>query len=160
MPFSYLSCSLGMKKLYVQLFEPLLARFALTQLEMDIILFLSNNPEWDTARDIVEMRHLAKSHVSVGIEKLARRGILERFYRDGNRKTIHLRLLPEAEEIVREGQRLQQRYTELLVADFSREEKAQIDTLLDRITRNANRALFHPNGSETEKHNIGGARYE
>ena len=53
--------SRGAGKLYGLLFTPLLERHTLTQLEADIILFLANNPEYDTARDIVEKRHLAKT---------------------------------------------------------------------------------------------------
>ena len=79
--------------------------------------------------------------MSTVIEALVRRGILERFYRDGNRKTIHLRLLPAAWEIARRGQAIQQQYSELLVADFSPEEKALLDGFLDRIARNVNHAL-------------------
>ena len=59
--------SRGMEKLYSALFSPLLERCGLTQLEADILMFLANNPEYDTARDIVEKRRLAKSHVSVGV---------------------------------------------------------------------------------------------
>lgn len=149
MTFSFFSRSQGMKKLYGKLFEPLLTQYALTQLEMDILLFLANNPQWDTARDIVELRHLTKSHVSMGIEALVRRGILERFYRDGNRKTIHLRLLPAAWEIARQGQAIQQQYSGLLVADFSPEEKALLDGFLDRIARNVNHALAKQDIAET-----------
>ena len=150
MTFSFFSRSQGMKKLYGKLFEPLLTQYALTQLEMDILLFLANNPQWDTARDIVELRHLTKSHVSMGIESLVRRGILERFYRDGNRKTIHLRLLPAAWEIARQGQAIQRQYSELLVADFSPEEKALLDGFLDRIARNVNHALAKQDITENE----------
>ena len=74
--------SQGIRKLYCSLFTPLLERRGLTQLEMDILLFLANNPEYDTARDIVEKRHLAKSHVSVGVDALAGRGLLERQLRE------------------------------------------------------------------------------
>ena len=59
--------SQGLRKLYGQLFAPLLERLGLTQLEMDILLFLANHPWKDTARDIVELRYLAKSHVSSGV---------------------------------------------------------------------------------------------
>ena len=63
--------SQGLRKLYCGLFTSMLESWGLTQLEADILLFLANNPEYDTARDIVEVRHLAKSHVSAGIEALA-----------------------------------------------------------------------------------------
>ena len=107
---SFFTRSQGLRKLYCGLFTPMLERRALTQLEVDILLFLANNPAYDTARDIVERRHLAKSHVSAGIEALAGRGLLERWKRADNRKTIHLRLTEAAGPVVAEGRAVQRQY--------------------------------------------------
>ena len=136
--------SQGIRKLYCSLFTPLLERRGLTQLEMDILLFLANNPEYDTARDIVEKRHLAKSHVSVGIDALAGRGLLARQMREGNRKTIHLVLTEAAAPIVEEGRAVQRQYGETLLAGFTEEEKEELFRLLDQIGENVDAALRAP----------------
>ena len=133
--------SQGIRKLYCSLFTPTLERRGLTQLEMDILLFLANNPACDTARDIVEKRHLAKSHVSVGIDALAGRGLLARQMREGNRKTIHLILTEAAAPIVEEGRAVQRQYGELLLAGFTEEEKEELFRLLDQIGENVDAAL-------------------
>ena len=131
----------GMRKLYGSLFAPLLARHALTQTEADVLMFLANNPKYDTARDMVEHRHLAKSHVSASVDALAERGLLERFYRDGNRKTIHLRLTAQARPIVEEGARLQNRFGALIIAGLSEEEVLQLDALMRRMQQNVDALL-------------------
>ena len=136
--------SQGIRKLYCSLFTPTLERRGLTQLEMDILLFLANNPACDTARDIVEKRHLAKSHVSVGIDALAGRGLLARQMREGNRKTIHLILTEAAAPIVEEGRAVQRQYGELLLAGFTEEEKEELFRLLDQIGENVDAALRAP----------------
>lgn len=133
--------SQGLRKLYGNLCAPLLARHGLTQLELDIILFLANNPEYDTARDIVEKRHLAKSHVSMGIDNLAGRGLLERSTRDGNRKTIHLHLTGEAAPIVAEGRAAQRQYGALLFTGFTAEDFRLLASLMDRVAGNMDAAL-------------------
>lgn len=133
--------SQGIRKLYCSLFTPMLERRGLTQLEMDILLFLANNPACDTARDIVEKRHLAKSHVSVGIDALAGRGLLVRQMREGNRKTIHLVLTEAAAPIVEEGRAVQRQYGELLLAGFTEEEREELFRLLDQIGENVDAAL-------------------
>ncbi len=133
--------SQGMRKLYCGLFTPLLERWDLTQLEMDILLFLANNPPFDTARDIVEKRHLAKSHVSVGVESLAGRGFLERQRREGNRKTIHLHLTEAAAPVIREGRAVQQQYVQMLLAGFSEAEKNGLFRLLEKMGENVETAL-------------------
>ena len=127
--------SQGLRKLYCGLFTSMLESWGLTQLEADILLFLANNPEYDTARDIVEVRHLAKSHVSAGIEALAGRGLLEREKLAGNRKTIHLRLTEAA------GQAVQRQYGELLLAGLAEGEREELFRLLERIGENVDAAL-------------------
>ena len=134
--------SRGLGRLYLRLFAPLLEEWGLTQTEADILLFLANNPEYDTARDMVEKRHLAKSHISAGIGALAGRGLLERFWLEGNRKTIHLRLTPAAAPIVEAGRAVQARYGQILFAGFTPEEREVLARLLDRAADNVDRALL------------------
>ena len=136
--------SRGLGKLYIRLFAPLLAKYGLTQTEADILMFLANNPEYDTAHDMVEKRHLAKSHISAGVDVLSGRGLRERYRREGNRKTIHLRLTEAAQPVVQEGRRLQRRYGQLLLAGFTRAEKDQLRRLLDRVAYNVDAALEAP----------------
>ena len=116
-------------------------RYGLTQLEADILLFLANNPECDTARDIVEIRHLAKSHVSVGVDSLAERGLLRRLRLDGNRKTIHLRLTDAAAPIVEQGRAIQHAYAGLIFDGFSEAQRQELFRLLDRVSENVDAAI-------------------
>lgn len=138
---SFFIRSRGLGKLYTRLFAPLLERCGLTQTEMDILLFLANHPEYDTARDMVEKRHLAKSHISAGIDALAARGLLERRFQAGNRKTIHLRLTGAAAPIVQEGQAIQRQYGKSLFAGFSEAEIRRLVRMLDRVAENVDAAL-------------------
>ena len=82
----------------------------MTQIELDVLLFLANHPGLDTAKDIVEIRRLTKSHVSAAVEGLSQKGYLLRVRRPDNRKLIHLTLLPEAAPVVADGQASQQAF--------------------------------------------------
>ena len=64
------------KKYYTVQFEGAAAAYGLNQLEIDILLFLHNNPELCTASDICRYRALAKSNVSAAVERLRSRGVL------------------------------------------------------------------------------------
>ena len=59
-------------------------------MELDILLFLANNPSFDTATDIIEVRYLSKSQVSFSIKLLEQWGYLRKEYLGCNRKTAHL----------------------------------------------------------------------
>ena len=88
------------KRYYAACFQALAGEYGLNQLEIDILLFLHNNPDCNTASDIVELRGLAKSNVSTAIERLRREGYLRVMPDRGNRRKRRLYLLPERESTV------------------------------------------------------------
>lgn len=53
---------------------------------MDILLFLANNPEHNTAKDICRMRGHKSGIVSVHVERLVNDGLLERQEMPGDRR--------------------------------------------------------------------------
>lgn len=65
-------------KFYTHQFSPFLARTGLSMREVHVLLFLANNPSYDTARDVTEFRGLSKSQVSQAVELLAAERILRR----------------------------------------------------------------------------------
>ena len=60
------------KKYHAARFEAASVQYGLNQLEIDILLFLHNNPDCRTASDICRYRGLAKSNVSAAVELCAR----------------------------------------------------------------------------------------
>lgn len=122
--------------LYEQCIHAACTQHGLIKTEMDILLFLHNNPGFDTATDIVKLRHLSKSHVSKSIQSLKERGWLTTFYQDNNRRTIHLKLCKAADAAIADGLQAQNRFASVLLADFTEEEKKQLQALLCRIMNN------------------------
>ena len=62
----------------------------LPQTAFDILMFLANNPEFCTARDIVEVRKLKANLVSVNVDKLVCDGYLERHAIESDRRKTEL----------------------------------------------------------------------
>ena len=63
---------------------------ALTQTEADILAYLGNNPDRDTASDIVDYRGIPKGYVSKAVDALMSRGYLHREKDEADRRRIHL----------------------------------------------------------------------
>ena len=63
---------------YSAVCKPLCQKLHLPQTAFDILMFLANNPNYTTARDIVEVRHIKANLVSVNVDKLVQEGFLER----------------------------------------------------------------------------------
>lgn len=128
-------------KLYQRLLAPARERTGLTQAELDILLFLANNPAYDTASDIVVRRRLAKSNVSVGIRSLEAKGLLRRRPDSRDRRVDHLELTDAAQTPIELGREGQRQFGALLLQSFSPEERAQLERLTERIQQNVSRAL-------------------
>ena len=104
----------AIKTLYSKCVEKVCEQHGITRMELDILLFLANNPLFDTATDIVEVRYLSKSQVSASIKTLEKGGYLEKYYEDDNRKTVHLRICDTASPIIADGQAAQEKFLEVL----------------------------------------------
>ena len=117
--------------------KPLCRELGLTQTAFDILMFLANNPAYDTAADIVRIRMLTKSHVSGALKRLETDGYLCTAYHAGNRKTIHLSLTEKADAIIKEGRRTQERFGKQLFDGFSPEQLDMLKQLLQRMYQNA-----------------------
>ena len=124
------------KSLYSECMEPVCKKHDLTRMELDILMFLANNPEFTTATEIVENRQLTKSHVSLAVNTLTRKGFLTRSFSEKNRKTIHLTVGENAREIIEDGRNSQQEFGGILFRDFSKEDKEALSHLLSKLEQN------------------------
>lgn len=127
----------AMRSLYSAQLDAVGREFGLARVELDILLFLANNPQFDTATDIVERRCISKAHVSQSVKSLEQRGYLERRYVGDNRRTIHLRLLEGAQAAVDAGRQAQTRCFASLLEGFGEDEVEQLRSFLGRISDNA-----------------------
>lgn len=122
--------------IYDRLLMPVCDKYGLSYIEMTILLFLANNPTLNTAKDIVEKRHIAKSHVSVSVKSLCEKGLLRGEYRDGNHKLVRLSILPAAEDMIREGREIQKEYVRILTQNLTEEEINTLKNCIQKIGLN------------------------
>ncbi len=129
------------KELYDLKIKPIADCFSLTAMELSILLFLANNPEHDTATEIVEMRHLTKSHVSTSVRSLEENGYLKKEHRNGDHRTTHLVLQPPSQEIISAGRKAQADFMSILTGNFSEDEIRKLEEFVGRMNDNVCRAL-------------------
>ena len=94
----------------------------LTRTELNVMLFLYNNPAYDRAADIVSHRGIAKSHVSLSVASLEEKGLLRRRYSELDRRTAHLELLEQGQRIAAQAREKQVQYFSALYRGVSPEE--------------------------------------
>ena len=103
--------------------------------EIHVLLFLANHPCQDTARDVTELRGLAKSQVSQAVEVLTSRGLLARRADGEDRRVVHLMITEEGAPLAREAQAVQAACGQRLLAGLDKEEQAVFLNLLERVLR-------------------------
>ena len=67
---------------YAQYRKKVMMRYHLSAAEVDILLFLANNSQFDLATDIVRVRKMQKSHVSLAVNGLCEKGYLRNVRRN------------------------------------------------------------------------------
>ncbi|MDO4602570.1 MAG: MarR family transcriptional regulator [Eubacteriales bacterium] len=128
-------------KLHEGMLKQICVKYDLTLIEANIISFLHNNPEKDTAGDIVELRMLSKGNVSQGVELLSGKGLLLRIPDKEDRRKVHLSLSEKAFPITEEIELEKRTFQEELFSGFSEDDKKTLEDLSRRIMENTEKAL-------------------
>lgn len=124
------------KHLYENRCKVIIDKYHLTKNEIDILLFLANNPSYDTSRDIVEYRAISKSHVCKSVDSLLRKGYLKDEQDQRDRRLIHLKLQPEVMPIVREAQQMQRDFFNTIYRGIPVEELETVKAALRKMACN------------------------
>ena len=126
---------------YNAMCKPLCRKLGLPQTAFDILMFLGNNPEYKTARDIVEVRNIKANLVSVNVDRLVGDGYIIRKETEGDRRKTQLICTPAADEIIKEGQALQKDFLEHLFDNMDTATKEAFFTGMKQIENNLDKIL-------------------
>lgn len=99
---------------YSVICKPLCQEMKLPQTAFDILMFLSNNPQYKTARDILEVRKIKANLVSINVDKLVKEGYLERREVAGDRRKTELVCTSQADSIIEKGRLVQKDFKDIL----------------------------------------------
>lgn len=116
--------------------KPLCQEIGMPQTAFDILMFLANNPEFDTARDIVECRYIKANLVSVNVESLVREGYLTREKSHDDRRKIRLVCTEKAGPVVERGRQLQSQFAREMFKNVDERQKEDFFQVLHILENN------------------------
>lgn len=125
-----------MKKRYNEICIDLLKKYHISSNELEILLYLYNNPDFNTAKDVVEKRGIIKSHVSMSIEKLIKKDFIQAIQDDNDKRKYHLIILDNALPVIEEGLKIRNQFYQMLLKDVSKEEKETFNHVIQKIYQN------------------------
>lgn len=126
---------------YSAVCKPLCRQLELPQTAFDILMFLGNNPDYKTASEIVEIRHIKANLVSVNVDRLVREGYLTWRGVEGDRRKTELLCTEKAQPIIARGRQLQNAFSERLFAGMDKEARRAFSEAMHLIEHNLNELL-------------------
>jgi DNA-binding MarR family transcriptional regulator len=129
------------KKIYDRKCNLLSKKYGLSKIEIEILLFLENNPSYDKAKDIVELRFYAKSHVSKAIDTLIHKGYVLAKPDEHDRRSVHIKINADAEQVIKAAKEMRNNLIEILYKDITLEEEIIMEHVAKKIANNIKEAL-------------------
>ena len=126
---------------YTAVCKPLCQTLKLPQTAFDILLFLANNPAYQTAADIVEVRKIKANLVSVNVDKLVRDGYLTRESMPGDRRKTRLLCTEKAQLVIMQGRQLQSAFLQRLFAHTDQQMQDAFLKTISIMDKNLNELL-------------------
>lgn len=126
---------------YVTYCKSICREYDINQTEFDILMFFGNNPEYDCAKDIVDVRKIKANLVSINVDKLVNDGYLERKLMLNDRRKYRLVLTKQGKALVKKGKEVQDSFFELLFDSVSAKDRSAFNKVLELIDNNLERIL-------------------
>lgn len=121
--------------------KPLCQEIRMPQTAFDILMFLANNPEFHTARDIVKIRKIKANLVSVNVDKLVREGYLDRRESPEDRRKTLLECTVKAEPVIEKGHQLQAAFWGELFGNIDEESLAVFSRMMKMVGANLDKMI-------------------
>lgn len=136
-----------LRKVYSNMYKEINKTNPLTLNEISILLFLSKNKSYDTAKDIVNLCLMTKSHVCKSIDSLIQKEFLKGEQDKEDRRRIHLKLQPIANPVIEKVQTLQDSFLSMLLSGVTEEEFQTLTTVYNKTASNLTQYIENNNNT-------------
>lgn len=130
-----------LKKLIVKKVGPIIQECKLRPVELDILVFLQREKDIDTAKGIIQKKHLSKAHISKSIDNLHSRGYIQLSEDDKDHRILHIHLTEMSEEIVRKVIHVYEECRDIMQKGISPEELEIVKRVFSKMNQNINEEL-------------------
>ncbi|MBO5158565.1 MAG: winged helix DNA-binding protein [Lachnospiraceae bacterium] len=130
-----------LKKLLAKKVEPIIQECDLRPVEMDILVLLQREKSIDTAKGIIQKKHLSKAHISKSIENLRSKGFIHLEEDESDHRILHIRLTEKSKNIIEEVSEIYEECKEIMQRGISEEELQIVKKVFKKMNHNINQEL-------------------
>ena len=121
------------RKVYAKIFTQLFNSEDLSPNEIDILLFLSNNPSIDTSKQLVYFLDVSKGLICRSIDSLVKKGFVTSSPDEKDRRIQRLKLTKNADSVIRQLSQVSEYIDSVILEGISKEEIEQTKNTLEKI---------------------------
>ncbi|MDO4377699.1 MAG: MarR family winged helix-turn-helix transcriptional regulator [Erysipelotrichia bacterium] len=121
---------------YHKVLMPLCKETGLPPVAIDILMFIANNPENNTANNICRNRGLKSGIVSVHVDRLVNEGYLVRENLPNDRRKTLLVCTEKSQEIVDRGRKLQKIFSQKICENLKDDDLKAFHQCMEKIDEN------------------------
>ena len=122
---------------YEFMVRPLFKQMGVTYTAFVILMYLSNNPDKQTASDICRVKGIKPNLISFSVEKLVQEGFLRREPMPRDRRSVRLVCTDRALPFIEKGREISRKFLYDLTEGLSGEDVAQFIKYSDKMRENA-----------------------
>lgn len=134
------------KKLLEKRFEPIMKKYGLRNIELEILIFLSCARYGDTATDIINVKHLSKAHISKSVNNLCIKGYVKLIEDEKDHRLIHLKITEKADELVEKAERVKEECIESIWKDIPKDKRNIVEETTLILAENIQKELMKFSG--------------
>ncbi|MFI3227701.1 MAG: winged helix DNA-binding protein [Clostridia bacterium] len=121
------------RKMY---FSDMLEKYELNLMEVEILAFLSEQPDNNTFTEIMRAKDYAKSHISNAITRLVNFGYVEKRQLERNKKVYKLSLLRSSENIIEDYNICVEKFRKDAFVGIKEREIKIFEQVIDKMDQN------------------------
>lgn len=130
-----------MEKVHKKMCFEAVMEYHFTPNEILVLMFLSNNPDFDTAKDIAYYRNISKGLIAKSVESLAEQGFLILKKDEKDRRKIHLILSEKSQAVVEHIREISKDFQEQLLEGVPEEYLEILDKTSSIMEKNLEKMM-------------------
>lgn len=127
---------LQLRKLLEKKLFPITKAYDIRQVELEILVFLAKNKCDDTAKAIMQKKHISKAHISKSINNLHIKGLIQLAEDELDHRVVHISLEEKAYIIVEQVLHIYEECRNILQRNISPKEIAVMRKVLQKMNDN------------------------
>ncbi|MGN0383225.1 MAG: MarR family winged helix-turn-helix transcriptional regulator [Eubacterium sp.] len=139
--FEILMTSHEFTKVYMEKCKDLMDKYELRKVELDILYFIANSKEKNTAKDIMNVKHISKAHISKSIDNLHTKGFISLEADSHDHRYIHLSVTKKGEPVLKQLSDIRMQFIKVLFNGLTTEEEECLDRVMKKISKNISNEL-------------------